>query len=553
MKKQGIGELKGEDIRHEKEIENESEGEFMKPQIQKKTFTVQGVINYLGFGFFQIFIVIFCGILFMSESSEIMLLTNLTPILKEKWNLSSFSTGLIASCVFGGMCIGSFVWGLIGDKFGRKITIWIITVIFVVFAFSSAFCTNFYFFLATRVIVGVACGGGSVPFSLFTEYLPTKSRGIWLLTIEMFWCIGSVYEAGMGWLILENDDFFKGRAWQYYVGVSCIPSFFLFCFVPFLPESLRFYSIKGNHKKIIKIIKKMDKLSIYKKLPYQFQLEIGGKIYDYQTGKEEKPINDTQNQIGNEKENVSINQHQNNEEDKKKKKEKSQLMLILTNWKLMFIMINISLILVGATLTYYGVSLSTPEFFPDDYKYVGVFVSSFAEFVGIVVSAIFLNIIGRKLTQGICFFIASICLILLIIPYHNIVYDAIVSFILRAAIMGASCIIWILANESLPTNIRTTGFGISQAVGKISNIFTPILCSTLQFWNYLIPKIIFCVAGFISGLLSLLHPYETKGKDLVDDMNAENTKKREILRIEKEKPSKERIDPNSIKEFERLD
>jgi MFS family permease len=48
-----------------------------------------------------------------------------------------------------------------------------------------------------RVIGGIGVGG-SIPavFTLYTEYLPPKGRGMLLSIVASFWTVGTVYTAG---------------------------------------------------------------------------------------------------------------------------------------------------------------------------------------------------------------------------------------------------------------------------------------------------------------------------------------------------------------------
>lgn len=39
------------------------------------------------------------------------------PVLKDEWGLDGFGEGSIGSCVFLGIFIGTFVWGVVSDKY----------------------------------------------------------------------------------------------------------------------------------------------------------------------------------------------------------------------------------------------------------------------------------------------------------------------------------------------------------------------------------------------------------------------------------------------------
>src|SRR5947199_273352 len=57
---------------------------------------------------------------------------------------------------------------------------------------NSYFIVNCYFFFMNFL-------GSPVAFSMFTEFLPTKNRGLILVCFEAFWTAGVLLEAGLAW------------------------------------------------------------------------------------------------------------------------------------------------------------------------------------------------------------------------------------------------------------------------------------------------------------------------------------------------------------------
>lgn len=50
-----------------------------------------------------------------------MVLAMLSPALQCDWGLQKWELSLITSVIFVGMLFGASVWGIISDKYGRKI------------------------------------------------------------------------------------------------------------------------------------------------------------------------------------------------------------------------------------------------------------------------------------------------------------------------------------------------------------------------------------------------------------------------------------------------
>ena len=104
-------------------------------------------------------------------------------------NLSSSCTGLVGAVIFVGMFGGCYCWGILSDKYGRRLG-YMATVLFTgVFGFLSAFSQTLWVLLVLRFIVGFGLGGAPVSYSLFAEYVPSSSRGLALMVNQVCVCV----------------------------------------------------------------------------------------------------------------------------------------------------------------------------------------------------------------------------------------------------------------------------------------------------------------------------------------------------------------------------
>lgn len=98
----------------------------------------------------------------------------------------------------------------------------------------SSFAPNFISLVLLRTICGIGIGGVVIPYDLLAELMPSSARGQVLSSIGAFWAMGSVFIAGLAWIILSNTS------WQYLTLIAAIPvtiSLLLGIFI--LPESPR--------------------------------------------------------------------------------------------------------------------------------------------------------------------------------------------------------------------------------------------------------------------------------------------------------------------------
>lgn len=86
----------------------------------RETYTVDEALVALGFGKFQVCVLIYAGMGWISEAMEMMLLSFVGPAVQSVWGLSSHEESLITSIVFAGMLVGAYSWGIVSDVYGRR-------------------------------------------------------------------------------------------------------------------------------------------------------------------------------------------------------------------------------------------------------------------------------------------------------------------------------------------------------------------------------------------------------------------------------------------------
>ncbi len=83
-------------------------------------FTIDDVLNELGFGSHQKLLMVLCGAGWAADIMDIQAVSFLLPTLRKEWNATNERLGLVASFTFFGMLLGSIFWGVISDRIGRR-------------------------------------------------------------------------------------------------------------------------------------------------------------------------------------------------------------------------------------------------------------------------------------------------------------------------------------------------------------------------------------------------------------------------------------------------
>jgi len=215
---------------------------------------VQDFIDSVPVSKLQKIIIILCFVVAALDGFDIAAVGFIAPALIAQWSLTPADLApLFLSGVFG-LMLGSFVFGPLADKFGRKkIIIWSV-VIFSIGTLISAFSPNLTVLIVLRFLTGLGLGG-AMPnaVTITSEYCPTKRRSTLVTVMFCGYTIG----AAMGGLLA--GQLIQLIGWQGILMIGGIAPLVALPFIYyFMPESLRFMVLnKFSKEKIDAVIQKM--------------------------------------------------------------------------------------------------------------------------------------------------------------------------------------------------------------------------------------------------------------------------------------------------------
>ncbi|XP_028126066.1 organic cation/carnitine transporter 7-like isoform X3 [Camellia sinensis] len=302
--------------------------------------------------------------------------------------------------------------------------------------------------------------------------------------------------------------------WRWLLALSSVPSFMALLFYFPTLESPRYLCMKGRTTDAHEILEKIARLN-------QKSLPSGTLVSDQSIELDEEfaPSEDTHLLCSKEnKTKVLIAGF-------------SSVLTLLSS-QLIRTTLSLWLLFFGNAFSYYGIILLTSELsseqskcqsislhsenFQDASLYVDVFITSLAELPGLVLSAIIVDRIGRKLSMAIMFMLG--CIFLLPLAFHQKeVLTTGLLFGARMCLMGTITVANIYAPEIYPTSIRATGYGVASAVGRIGGMICPLVAVGLVSGCHQTAAILlFEAVMVVSGLSVMLLPLETKGRGLTD-------------------------------------
>jgi len=182
------------------------------------------------------------GLLFGFDTAVI---SGTTRGLSDQYHLSPESLGItVASALFGTL-IGAAVAAIPGDRYGRRDSLRMMAVLYVVSALGCAFAWNWSALVFFRFIGGLGIGGSSV---LGPMYIAEISPAAWRGRLVGFFQFNVVFGILLAYLsnYLLSLAGFGTSEWRWELGVTAIPAFLFFLMLFGIPRSPRWLAEVGR-------------------------------------------------------------------------------------------------------------------------------------------------------------------------------------------------------------------------------------------------------------------------------------------------------------------
>ena len=163
------------------------------------------------------------------------------PGMAREYGLSREVVALFPFCALTGLTIGSYVWGVIADRVGRRAAILLSGIMFVGTAICGAM-PAFEWNLLMCFFMGLAAGGMlPITYALLAECMPNKHRGWTLVLVGAFGLIGGWFAAS-GCAALFEPTY----GWRIMWFLNAPTGLILILCNNFIPESPRFLLARGR-------------------------------------------------------------------------------------------------------------------------------------------------------------------------------------------------------------------------------------------------------------------------------------------------------------------
>lgn len=186
------------------------------------------------------------------------------PFYKEYFGLNDWALGWSVGCLTFGAMLGNALAGPLANRFGRKPVLSMAALFYSLSAISSALATDFSFFIAARMLGGVAVGLALLIAPVYiAEIAPAKLRGRFVSFNQLNIVIGfsAVFFSNYFILTLADSNAFgfigKPNCWRWMLGAETVPALLYFFLLFLVPRSPRWLAQHGREKEALAVLNKV--------------------------------------------------------------------------------------------------------------------------------------------------------------------------------------------------------------------------------------------------------------------------------------------------------
>ncbi|XP_001084980.2 solute carrier family 22 member 11 [Chlorocebus sabaeus] len=398
-----------------------------------------------------------------------------TSTIVAKWDLVCSSQGLkpLSQSIFmSGILVGSFIWGLVSYRFGRKPMLSWCCLQLAVAGTSTIFAPTLVIYCGLRFVAAFGMAGILLSsLTLMVEWTMTSRRAA---TMTVVGCAFSAGQAALGGLA------FALRDWRTLQLAASVPFFAISLISWWLPESARWLIIKGKPDQALQELRKVARINGHK---------------------EAKNLT------------IEVLMSSMEEEAAAAKEPRSVLDLFcvpVLRWRsCAMLVVNFSLM-----ISYYGLVFDLQSLGRDIFLLQALFGA--VDFLGRATTALLLSFLGRRTIQAGSQVMAGLAILANMLVPQDLQTLRVVFAVLGKGCFGISLTcLSIYKAELFPTPLRMTADGILHSVGRLGAMMGPLILMSRQALP-LLPPLLYGVISIASSLVVLFFLPETQGLPLPD-------------------------------------
>ena len=185
---------------------------------------------------------------------DISVISGTIPFIQKVFDLNETMKGWVVSSALIGCILGASFSGRLGDKFGRKNVLLVVSILFAISAIGSGVANSIPTFVFYRIIGGIAVGGASVLAPMYiAEVSPAQVRGRMVSINQLTIVIGISLAYYSNYFLLQIGE----NAWRWMFAAEAVPSLLFFVALFIVPESPRWLVARDEEDKAKAVMQKI--------------------------------------------------------------------------------------------------------------------------------------------------------------------------------------------------------------------------------------------------------------------------------------------------------
>jgi SP family xylose:H+ symportor-like MFS transporter len=180
--------------------------------------------------------------------------------LQTHFDLDATMKGWAAACALLGCVVGVSFAGVFSDKLGRKKTLVLAGLLFLVSSVGTALPKDFIIFVVFRILAGVGVGIASMASPMYiAEITPARIRGRMVSVNQFAIVTGMLIIYFVNYFIsLQGDEVWNvSTSWRWMFASGALPSALFLALLTLVPESPRWLVERGKREKAESILIKV--------------------------------------------------------------------------------------------------------------------------------------------------------------------------------------------------------------------------------------------------------------------------------------------------------
>lgn len=441
---------------------------------------------FMGLSWYYIRLILISGVGWAMDSMETFVFIYCGRLMAVDIPRSAHQESFLSGAVFVGSFFGSFLFGSLSDKYGRRPMFMATLVLFLIGLVLCGAAWNITSITIFRIISGIGLGGElPVASTLVQELSPEKTRARIIVLLESFWAIGCMIAVWLAFSVAPSIG------WRETFYLCAIPVVYSIVIRFMIPESPKWLASVGRYEEAVAIVESIERAHGLE--PFDEKADIDN-VGAYAATAPQLPDSHIQR--------IALLFRQ------------PFLMRTIVLWTLWF----------GISMSYYAIFIHLPELIYDNGKgynlngsWGSILLITFFQLPGYLVASWLVEIWGRRQTLIVFLMGAFASAIALgYVPAREtevIISGSFLSFFM----LGAWGCVYAYTPENYPTAIRGMGAAYPSGFSRIGAFSGPYLCNEMfKSWGMSLQAIMWifgCVLVFISFIV-FFFGYEPKGKNV---------------------------------------